>query len=120
MSELFEIELDSLGINPKQYGALLVIYNHPNISQKEVGNKLQIDRTTIGQQIDILEQKGLVIKVAHQSDRRIYCMKLTEYGEEVIKSLWEKMKQCEDQVLSTLAKDKKIEFYNTIKRIYEE
>jgi len=105
MFELFAICLDQAGITSKQNGAMLIIHEHQNIMQKEVSILQRVDQTTMGQIIDQLEEKHLVMRIKHPEDRRAYCLVLTDEGRELITSLWTKMKHCEDIFLQKLNQD---------------
>ncbi|MEL7568358.1 MAG: MarR family transcriptional regulator [Dehalobacterium sp.] len=105
MFELFADRLNQAGITSKQNGAMLIIYDHQNITQKEVATLQRVDQTTMGQIIDQLEEKQLVMRVKHPSDRRAYCLVLSDAGKELITSLWTDMKYCETVFLQKLNED---------------
>ena len=105
MFELFAVCLDQAGITSKQNGAMLIIHEHQNITQKEVSILQRVDQTTMGQIIDQLEEKQLVMRIKHPSDRRAYCLVLTDEGSALISSLWVEMKHREDIFLQKLNKD---------------
>lgn len=63
MDRCFSRQLEAVGLNyrdSRYYGVLLAVYNYPQLTQLKIGEKLSIDRTSIGQLIDELERKGLV------------------------------------------------------------
>jgi DNA-binding MarR family transcriptional regulator len=105
MFELFADRLNQAGITSKQNGAMLLIHEYHNITQKEVAILQQVDQTTMGQIVDQLEEKQLVMRIKHPSDRRAYCLVLTNPGKELITSLWADMKNCENVFLEKLNKD---------------
>ena len=105
MFELFADRLNQAGITSKQNGAMLLINEHQNITQKEVAILQRVDQTTMGQIVDQLEEKQLVIRIKHPSDRRAYCLVLTDAGKELITSLWADMKCCETVFLQKLKED---------------
>lgn len=105
MFELFADRLNQAGITSKQNGAMLIIHEHQNITQKEVATLQRVDQTTMGQIIDQLEEKRLVMRVKHPSDRRAYCLVLSDAGKELITSLWADMKCCESVFLQKLNED---------------
>jgi DNA-binding MarR family transcriptional regulator len=105
MFELFADRLNQAGITSKQNGTMLLIHEHQNITQKEVAILQRVDQTTMGQIVDQLEEKQLVMRIKHPSDRRAYCLVLTDTGNELITSLWADMKYCETVFLQKLTKD---------------
>lgn len=102
MFGLFEDYLIRADITSKQNGAMLIIHEYPNLTQKEVANIQRVDQTTMGQIIDQLEKKQFVMRVKHPTDRRAYCLVLTDAGEDLITSLWADMKRCEAAFLQQL------------------
>jgi len=120
MFELFEGYLTQVGITSKHNGALLIIHEHPNLTQKEIASLQRIDQTTMGQIIDQLEAKRLVMRVKHSADRRAYCLVLTDAGEDLITSLWADMKRCEAVFLQKLSPDEIAQLFTLIDKIEKE
>lgn len=120
IDDLFAKELTDTGITPKHYGTMLIVRENPNITQIEVAKKQRIDRTTAGQIVDLLEEKQLLMRSRHPSDRRAYCLQLTKQGDEMICSLWESMKKCEDKILSALDSKEENLFLNIINKLSKE
>ena len=120
MFELFADRLNQAGITSKQNGAMLLIYEHQNITQKEVAILQRVDQTTMGQIVDQLEEKQLVMRIKHPSDRRAYCLVLTDAGKELITSLWTDMKCCESVFLQKLKKDEIRELFRLLDTIEKE
>ncbi len=120
IDDLFAKELTDTGITPKHYGTMLIVRENPNITQIEVAKKQRIDRTTAGQIVDLLEKKQLLMRSRHPSDRRAYCLQLTKQGDEMICSLWESMKKCEDKILSVLDSKEENLFLNLINKLSKE
>jgi len=120
MFELFADCLNQAGITSKQNGAMLIIHEHQNITQKEVALLQRVDQTTMGQIIDQLEEKQLVMRVKHPTDRRAYCLILTDAGRELITSLWTDMKHCEDVFLGKLNRDEITQLFKLLDIIEKE
>lgn len=120
MFELFATRLDQTGITSKQYGAMLIIHEHQNITQKEVSILQRIDQTTMGQIIDQLEEKHLVMRIKHPEDRRAYCLVLTDEGRALITFLWVEMKHCENIFLHKLNKDEIMRLFKLLDIIEKE
>jgi DNA-binding MarR family transcriptional regulator len=86
---LLQPYLDEEHITVRQLGILILIEEQPGIKQKQVGIIQQIDRTTITQQIDLLEKAMLVKRISPPNDRRAYGLYLTKEG----KSLATRLKE---------------------------
>ena len=120
MFELFQDHLIQADITSKQIGAMLIIQEHPELTQKEIAIIQRIDQTTIGHIIDQLEGKQLVMRVKHPTDRRAYFLVLTDAGEKLVSSLWKDMKQCEDVFLQKLDRYEIVQLFKLLDKIEKE
>lgn len=77
---IFKEEFSDYELTPQQFGLLGFLWQKDGLSQAELSERSQIDRTTIGGLIDRLEKEGLVKRLPHPEDRRAYCIRLTEKG----------------------------------------
>jgi len=120
MFELFQNYLIQGDITSKQIGAMLIIREHLELTQKEIALIQRIDQTTIGHIIDQLEGKQLVMRVKHPTDRRAYFLVLTDAGEKLVSSLWKDMKQCEDVFLQKLDRYEIVQLFKLLDKIEKE
>jgi DNA-binding MarR family transcriptional regulator len=82
--ELAGRRLAPMGLNVRLCGVLNLLAQGP-ISQQALGEQLGIDRTTIVELIDDLEQQGVVVRRRNPADRRSYALSLTPKGRTVQK-----------------------------------
>jgi len=80
--ELATRRLAPMGLSVRLCGVLNLLAEGP-ISQQALGEQLGIDRTTIVELIDELEQQGVVVRRRNPSDRRSYALSLTPKGRAV-------------------------------------
>ena len=66
------------GISVPQFGTLLLIEANPDISQSAIAEALRLDRSTLVQIIDRLENRGLVVRHISPTDRRSHALQLTD------------------------------------------
>jgi len=76
-------EIETFDLTPPQFGLLAFLWLQDGLTQVELSEKGQIDRTTIGGLVDRLEKLGLVERRQHPQDRRAYKIHLTERGKEL-------------------------------------
>ncbi|MEW9532353.1 MarR family winged helix-turn-helix transcriptional regulator [Microbispora sp. NPDC049125] len=76
----FEHSLRPYGIRARDYGVMSLLYRHGALSQQQIGEAVQIDRTTMVSVIDELESAGLVERTRDPQDRRRYAVTLTDKG----------------------------------------
>ena len=77
--ELAKRRLSPLGLTVQLCGVLNLLAEGP-ISQHELGGQLGIDRTTMVELIDRLEEEGHVVRRRNPADRRSYALSLTPRG----------------------------------------
>lgn len=76
-------EIEAYDLTPPQFGLLAFLWLQDGLTQVELSDKGQIDRTTVGGLVDRLEKIGLVVRRQHPQDRRAYKIFLTERGKEL-------------------------------------
>ena len=76
-------EIEPYDLTPPQFGLLAFLWLQDGLTQVELSEKGQIDRTTIGGLVDRLEKIGLVERRQHPQDRRAYKIHLTERGRDL-------------------------------------
>lgn len=92
--------------------AILVIDEVPGINQINLNPFLQTDKGNVSKIIQILEEKGLMIRRADSKDRRSKVCFLTEQGKQMVPSLnkllveWERLafKSIDENELETFRK----------------
>lgn len=94
----FKAELEPYELTPPQFGILRFLWQEDGMSQVELSEKCQVDRTTLGGLIDRLERNGLVERRRHPSDRRVHRIILTPKGKELESPLLE----CSQRALEKL------------------
>lgn len=73
-------EIEQYNLTPPQFALLSFLWKQDGLTQVELSEKVQIDRSTIGGLIDRLERDGLLERRQHPQDRRAYKICLTEQG----------------------------------------
>jgi DNA-binding MarR family transcriptional regulator len=73
--------LRSLGLTSPQVDIIATLGNTPGMTPKELGEKTLITKGTLTGVVDRLAAKGLVRRVAHNSDGRSQIVQLTKKGE---------------------------------------
>jgi DNA-binding MarR family transcriptional regulator len=79
-----EDALSGLGLQAKQVGVLTLIADFGPKSQKEIGDRLEIDRTTMVSLVDGLERDELVARKPDPLDRRAFLVTITAKGKRAL------------------------------------
>jgi DNA-binding MarR family transcriptional regulator len=72
--------LEPFGINGRDLAVLAAVASGEPLSQLEVAGRLRVDRTSIGDLLDSLEERGLVERRRSPEDRRRNVVVLTADG----------------------------------------
>lgn len=75
---------EELGATSRECGVLDQIRTVENLSQLELAVELGVDRTTMAQLLDTLEQRGLVSRIPLPTDRRKNLVALTKAGHDLL------------------------------------
>lgn len=101
---LFKKEIDPYEITPPQFGLLAFLWQQDGLTQAELSEKSQVDRTTTGGLIDRLEKIGVVERHPHPQDRRAYLIMLTLKGKELESPLTEVAARVTSRITEGLGK----------------
>ncbi len=77
--------LEPFGINGRDLAVLSTVASEEPLSQLEVAARLGVDRTSIGDLLDSLEDRGLVERRRSPEDRRRNIVALTPHGEDTVR-----------------------------------
>ncbi|MDO4615615.1 MAG: MarR family transcriptional regulator [Lachnospiraceae bacterium] len=72
--------LDAIDLTYTQYIAMMVMWEHEEISLKEMGRLLYLDSGTLTPLLKKLEKKGYLTRTRAKDDERILNVKITEEG----------------------------------------
>jgi DNA-binding MarR family transcriptional regulator len=76
--------LEPFGITGRDLAVLSTVASEEPLSQLEVAARLGVDRTSIGDLLDTLEERGLVERRRSPEDRRRNIVALTPHGEDTL------------------------------------
>ena len=75
--------LDELDLTYTQYIAMMVLWEHRQISVKDMGVLLYLDSGTLTPVLKKLEQKGYLVRTRDSEDERVLNVTITELGEKL-------------------------------------
>ena len=114
--ELASRRLAPMGLSVRLCGVLNLLAEGP-ISQQALGEQLGIDRTTIVELIDELEQQGVVVRRRNPSDRRSYALSLTPKGRTVQKRAARAFDGAAEEFLGALRPAERPVFADMLRRL---
>jgi len=79
--KLYKPYLDAVGLTYTQYITMLVLFEHGQMTLKELGSRLYLDSGTLTPLLKKLEEKGLVSRRRSPTDERNLIVGITPAGE---------------------------------------
>ncbi|MGF6936045.1 DNA-binding MarR family transcriptional regulator [Paraburkholderia sp. UCT70] len=85
----------SAEITSVQYAALEVLHETPGVSQRQLGDKLDVDRSTIADLVARMVRNGQIERADDPVDKRSYVLFLTTAGKKQLSALRPRVEQVE-------------------------
>lgn len=109
--------LEKLGITHGHFITLLYISENEGLTQTQLAETHRKDRNIVSRNIDVLEEKGFVIRKRGITDRRSFTIHLTDLGHSVVSTHKDLIKEGEQEALRNLSKDEISIFYSLLNKI---
>ena len=72
--------LEKLGLTYTQYIVMMVLWEHGDMTEGEIGKKVHLESGTLAPLLKRLEKQGYISRSRHNSDERSLYVELTEEG----------------------------------------
>ena len=108
--------LADLGITPRAHCVLSKAVRQ-ELTQSELADMANLDKTTMVVTMDALEQAGLAERVLSTTDRRARIIRVTDAGQEVLDQADEVVFSIFDDVLDSLPADERTGFLAGLRRL---
>ena len=107
----FELALAPLGLKARHYGVLAALAEWGPVAQNALGDRLNIDRSTMVAVIDELEAAGRVVRRRNPQDRRAYRLGLTNAGHAALREAGRVVDRVQDEVFAPLNRDERAQLH---------
>jgi MarR family transcriptional regulator, transcriptional regulator for hemolysin len=114
---LLNARLNYLDIERNYYALLLIELGESKITQNELARQLETDKVSIVRIIDHLAAKGYVDRVRSSTDKRKYCLTLTDKAKKAIPGIKESLDDVTATAFHGLSETSKAEFLLTLDTI---
>lgn len=118
-SEVFQTELGSDDLTPRQYAILLTVAQNEGVSQTQLVELTGIDRSTLADVVRRMLKKGLLQRRRTRDDARAYAVKLTEEGARVLKTHDPLARKVDERILSSLPPQQRERFLQDLNAIVQ-
>jgi DNA-binding MarR family transcriptional regulator len=106
-----------LGLTPADAGILRLLKHSDGISQQNLAKALHMHASRLVALIDALESHGLVVREPHATDRRLYSLRLTPRGNEILQAIGELARQHNDLMCDGLNSSECAQLESLLQRI---
>lgn len=105
------------GLSPTQNHMIEIVGHTGTIQMKDLAIKLGVTTGTLTVAVDRLEEKNLIRRVSHQTDRRSYLVELTEAGQQIFEEHHRLHLDLTRNVLKGLSAEEKNRFHALLKKV---
>ena len=105
-------------ITPGLFGMLQVIAANPGLAQSRLAEAMEVDRSTIVKVVDQLEERELILREPSPSDKRSYCLRLTEGGRRALRRMEALVLRHEDEFTKVLSTEERQFLIGLLTRLY--
>ena len=107
---LFTEECGAFALTSVQFAALHAIERNPGVDATRLSALIAFDRSTIGDVLDRMQQKGWIERTAAPDDRRVKLVALTPEGVRLLRSVQPAVRRVQDRILAPLAPAERARF----------
>lgn len=115
--EMFTDEFSTESITPRQKAALVVVAQHPGLTQNALAAHLFMDRNTVADMVKRLCANGMLARVRDQEDQRAYQLHLATAGAELLDRVLPRDAEVERKLLERLPEEYRPLFLKCLKLI---
>lgn len=101
------MEAGTVDITPVQFITLFAIAAHPDTDAASVSELVAFDRTTIGQVLFRLENKGLIMRRSGEVDRRKKILRVTDAGDAILNKVLSMLPKIADNIVGVLSDEER-------------
>ena len=107
MAEASEAAFQRHGVRSGQQWILRCLWREDGLSPGEIARRLDLATPTVTKAATRMEVAGLLARRAHPSDARLVCLRLTDRGRALERTIADEMHQLAERALDTLDEDER-------------
>ncbi len=106
-------------VTPGQVGLLVLVSRNPGVSQTALAKAVGVERATLGEAIDRLLKRRLLVRKPAPKDRRSYALRLSASGERFLHDFIPRLFAHEDDVAGNLSPQERETLIALLRRLAE-
>ena len=116
---IFLEECAPTDITPVQYAAMVALRDNPGIDATRLSALVAFDRSTVGNVLERMEGKGLVLRIGNKDDKRVKILFLSPKGATALKEVEPFVKRAQERILAPLALEDRETFMRMLSQLVE-
>lgn len=117
--ELFANKIGKSDLTPRQYAVLQTVAKTEDVSQTGLVDATGIDRSTLADIVRRLVERGMLIRKRTKEDARMYAVRLSAAGRNVLESASPGAAATNEALLATLPVSQRNQFVASLQKIVE-
>ena len=105
------------GITPRQFGALLTLYQQGSLTLTDLAERIRTDRSTLSEMVRRMADRGLVTKAGNGDDARSAKVSLTSSGKAALMRLVPGAAELQKALLAPLSTADRRQFLHCMKQV---
>ncbi|TWF47445.1 MarR family winged helix-turn-helix transcriptional regulator [Neorhizobium alkalisoli] len=106
-------------ITPVQYAALVAIGDNPGIDATRLSALIAFDRSTLGNVLERMESKGLILRLGHKDDKRVKRVHLSPQGKALLDEVEPKVLLAQERILEPLSQEERELLMSMLSKLVE-
>jgi DNA-binding MarR family transcriptional regulator len=113
----FAMGMQTNDLTPCQLAVLVAVAENEGLSQTDLVERTGVDRSTLADVVKRLKGKGLLQRRRTKEDARAYAVKLTEEGQQILRTAAPLAKRVDERILDALPAKRRAEFMGALASI---
>lgn len=105
LRKLIDRRLQPLGLSRAQWSVLAILANHEGVSQSQISQELEIEKSTAGRLIDQVEKSGWIERRPIPGDRRLWSIHLTDQARQLLVEIERVVLHAREEMLRGLSEE---------------
>ena len=105
LRKLIDRRLQPLGLSRAQWSVLAILSNHEGVSQSQISQELEIEKSTAGRLTDQVEKSGWIERRPIPGDRRLWSIHLTDQARQLLVEIERVIMHAREDMLRGLSEE---------------
>lgn len=109
--------IEKHNLNPSEFAVLELLYHKGPQPIQKIGQKILLRSGSMTYVVDKLEQRGLLLRLTNEEDKRITFISITSEGNELIQEIFPNHGKCIQELMSVLTNEEQVLAIELLKKL---